>query len=597
MEIVYVYTKKRNEFGRQAIFSDKQPELCADILPEPSLKAEYIHKDPVDIAIQLTPEMSEHEVNTERFETESRGMNHVEGGWPKDVNSAEVEQTIRYRKKVEKDEAYIQTIQNLGTKMEHFLKQNNAIDIYEEYFNQEESLLTDEPPTARTISILRDPSEYKRTITHISWYPGGAHKLAAAYSFLEFQNSPENLPFESYIWEIDNPNRPETVLKPNSPMLCLDYNPKDPHTLAGGCYNGQLVVFDTRKGSQPLDTTPVETSHRDPIHKLIYPSSKTGTDIFSTSTDGQVLWWDTRKLVEPVESLTLEYPGYKPGVILGGITLEYESTMPTKFMVGTEQGVILSGNRKGKTPQDKLTHAFVGHQGPIYTLQRNSFSPKNFLTVGDWTSKIWSEDAKESPIMWTSYDMSPLTDGCWSPTRPGVFFTSSMSGILNIWDICFKQTVPALSIQVCDDALHSVRVHEQGRFVACGSHSGSTTILELTSSLAVLQPNEKQNINAIFERETRREKILEGRRRELKLKAKQAAAGGGGGGGGEEEEEDPVAKAEDDFWHVIGLEKKGIDTREKKRQEALMTLNQPTPIPEETNEVIQSEDKEDGKTT
>lgn len=38
-------------------------------------------------------------------------------------------------------------------------------------------------------------------------------------------------------------------------------------------------------------------------------------------------------------------------------------------MVGTEQGVILSGNRKGKTPQDKLTHAFVGHQGPIYSLQ------------------------------------------------------------------------------------------------------------------------------------------------------------------------------------------------------------------------------------
>ena len=38
----------------------------------------------------------------------------------------------------------------------------------------------------------------------------------------------------------------------------------------------------------------------------------------------------------------------------------------------------------------------------------------------------------------------------------------------------------------------------------------------------------------MFERETKREKILEGRRRELKLKAKQqsAAVGGGGGGGG-----------------------------------------------------------------
>ena len=41
-------------------------------------------------------------------------MNHVEGGWPKDINPAEVEQTIRYRKKVEKDETYISTIMNLG---------------------------------------------------------------------------------------------------------------------------------------------------------------------------------------------------------------------------------------------------------------------------------------------------------------------------------------------------------------------------------------------------------------------------------------------------------------------------------------------------
>ena len=53
-------------------------------------------------------------MNTERFECENRGMNHTEGGWPKDVNPAEVEQTIRYRKKVEKDEAYIQTVMNLG---------------------------------------------------------------------------------------------------------------------------------------------------------------------------------------------------------------------------------------------------------------------------------------------------------------------------------------------------------------------------------------------------------------------------------------------------------------------------------------------------
>ena len=32
-------------------------------------------------------------------------------------------------------------------------------------------------------------------------------------------------------------------------------------------------------------------------------------------------------MVEPVETLTLEFAGYQPGLRLGGIALEYESTM------------------------------------------------------------------------------------------------------------------------------------------------------------------------------------------------------------------------------------------------------------------------------
>lgn len=113
----------------------------------------------------------------------------------------------------------------------------------------------------------------------------------------------------------ENPNRPEMMLKPVSPLVCLDYNPKDSHTLAGGCYNGQiggfrstlalrevsfchqvylpecvfgLAFWDTRRGSQPVELSSVEHSHRDPVYKIIWLQSKTGTDAFSASTDGQV---------------------------------------------------------------------------------------------------------------------------------------------------------------------------------------------------------------------------------------------------------------------------------------------------------------------
>jgi dynein intermediate chain 2 len=42
------------------------------------------------------------------------GMNHREGGWPKDVDPNEVEQTMRYRKKVEKDDHFLNSVAALG---------------------------------------------------------------------------------------------------------------------------------------------------------------------------------------------------------------------------------------------------------------------------------------------------------------------------------------------------------------------------------------------------------------------------------------------------------------------------------------------------
>lgn len=73
--------------------------------------------------------------------------------------------------------------------------------------------------------------------------------------------------------------------------------------LGAGQYNGQFTFFDLRKGSGPVDATPVERSHRGPVHDFAWTQSKTGTELMSCSTDGMVLWWDLRKLGEPLEEL------------------------------------------------------------------------------------------------------------------------------------------------------------------------------------------------------------------------------------------------------------------------------------------------------
>jgi len=93
---------------------------------------------------------------------------------------------------------------------------------------------------------------------------------------------------------------------------------------------------------------------------------------------------------------------------------------------------------------------YEGHCGPVYALQRNPFFPKYFMTIGDWTVRLWNEDLK-TPIMTSKYFKNYLLDATWSPTRPGVFITTKMDGTLDVWDYFYKQNDPTLSLQVDDD--------------------------------------------------------------------------------------------------------------------------------------------------
>ncbi len=100
----------------------------------------------------------------------------------------------------------------------HTIKQNNAIDIYENYFQNIEADVVEEAPYAKTINIYRqnslyrfissnyfifsDPHNVRRTANHISWNADGARKLAVSYCNLEFQSATNDTFIDSYIWDI-----------------------------------------------------------------------------------------------------------------------------------------------------------------------------------------------------------------------------------------------------------------------------------------------------------------------------------------------------------------------------------------------------------
>ena len=491
------YIRKRREFGRPVDhLTVTEPRVLAVLPPLLASKTQdFLQKTSQNLEVSCIPKQSEHEVNTERVISKNMGVLHMEGGWPKDIDPTEKDQTQRYRKKVEKDETYIKEVKAMGDAVESLIMQNVSIDIYEEYFKGEYADHSSEAPSAKTLSVFKDINETKRTVTDISWYPDGGKKLAVSFAIMQFQDYRcDKMSADSYIWDVTNPNKPEETLKPSSPLCCLEYNPKDSYLIVGGSYNGLVQVWDTRTGSAPKEQSIIEKSHRDLVYSIAWLSGKTATECASTSTDGQVLWWDIRKLGEPTDALMLVEKGGEAGRLMGGVSMEYSSVSgPTKFLVGTEQGKVISCNRKAKNPSDRLGLVYEGHCGPVYALQRNSFFPKYFLTIGDWTVRLWNEELR-TPIMTSKYFKNYLLDAAWSPTRPGVFLTTKMDGTLDVWDYFYKQNDPTLSLQIDDDGLYTLKMQEQGSLVATGSVDGSVYLLELCDGLAQIQPNEKVSV-------------------------------------------------------------------------------------------------------
>jgi dynein intermediate chain 2, axonemal len=128
--------------------------------------------------------------------------------------------------------------------------------------------------------------------------------------------------------------------------------------LVSGQLNGQCCAWDVRAGCEPVSCTPREICHRESANRVLWINSKTGTEFFSGGADGQVIWWDMRKLNERLDFLYMDPEKSDEQVLersYGVSVLEYETTIPTRFMVGSEQGMLFFCNRKGKTPLEKIT--------------------------------------------------------------------------------------------------------------------------------------------------------------------------------------------------------------------------------------------------
>nr|CEL64969.1 TPA: dynein intermediate chain, putative [Neospora caninum Liverpool] len=563
-EYYYTYSKLRQEFGRHCNFEVSEPKLLGAIDPKPELRNQYVRKNPRTFVSDNIMEMSEHMVNTERVSVGSKGMKHVEGGWPKEVDPSEIQETAKWRKRLDRDPGFATAIKQLSSEATRPLMQNDTLDIFEDYFAGETVQTTSGNLSARSLMLFKDKvTDCKRTATCIAWHPEGSSKLAVAYAILKFQKQPDPMPSQAYIWDVTQSNTPLTELTGQGPVVSIMFNNKITDVIVGGCYNGLISLWDLRKGTKPADTSRTENSHYDPVYDVMWLQSKTNNELVSVSTDGHVLWWDTRNLSAPVEDFELpDVAGSSQTV--GGMCVEWSvDAGPTKYLVGTERGSTVTLKKKPKKGDSKTVEIAQRfgqdtgrHYGPVYAVRRNPFHPKYFLTVGDWTAKIWMEEIK-SPIICTDHHPASLLNCQWSPTRPGLFMVCREDGFLDFWDYYYRQNEVTFQHKVSDAALWSIAVQSQGQHVAVGDSDGAVTLLELCDDLHIAGSNEKVAVGHIFERETRREKNIEQSRRQAEARRseeKSAASKAAEPAKGKLSAPETLQKLREEFFASVGID-------------------------------------------
>lgn len=353
-------------------------------------------------------------------------------------------------------------------------------------------------------------------LTHLQ-YP---ELLLAAYT--KNPTAPQEPHGLVQIWNSHMPSRPEYVFhNPSSDILTAKFSPFHPNLIVGGCYSGQVLLWDMRSNSpNPVQKTPLTGSgHTHPVYSLEVIGTQNANNIISCSTDGVVCTWSVDMLSQPQEKLELKSPGKAEDIAPQCIA--FPPSDPTYFLAGTEEGTVYSCSRYeragGKAGVDARL-VYSGHAAPVVSLD---FHPaRGPVDLGDlllsasmdWTIKLWRvrpPAALGTAVTGATTAQGPILDIArediiydvkWSPVRPGIFAVVDGAGVLEVWDLNHDIEVPAAKTQPTADlgaawpkrSLNKCAWEQnEGKKIAVGGLDGVVTVFEVGHELGGIGPAEE----------------------------------------------------------------------------------------------------------
>jgi dynein intermediate chain len=357
----------------------------------------------------------------------------------------------------------------------------------------------------------------KRMISDIAFSTKYPELLLASYT--KNPSAPHDPAGILQIWNDHMPSRPEYIFHASSDILAAKFSPFHPSLLVGGCYSGQVLVWDTRsKSHTPVQKTPLTgTGHAHPVYSIDLVGTQNANNIISCSTDGVVCSWSIDMLASPQEYLELLAPPPAKSEDVAPLCMAFPQADPTYFLAGTEEGTIYACHRYERAGAKAGIDArirYAGHAAPVTALD---FHPvRGAVDLGDlvlsasmdWSVKVWrvrppaamggtapGAASVQTPVLDIPRE-DLVYDAKWSPVRPGIFACVDGSGALEIWDVNADIEVPVARVVPKERSTAGwlkrslnkcAWEKNEGKKIAVGGLDGQITVYEVGSELGGLE--------------------------------------------------------------------------------------------------------------
>lgn len=335
-----------------------------------------------------------------------------------------------------------------------------------------------------------------RVVTSLSWSPKHPELLLTSYSANEVgSNDPDGVVL---VWSTSSMlKRPEFVFHCQSQVTTAFFPHFHSTTIVGGTYSGQVMLWDTRAKSTPMQKSAISTlGHTHPIYCATVIGTQNANNLVTISTDGKMCVWSIENLVQPIEVLDLyskgkQASGTKNKSFVAATASAFPPGEANSFLIGSEEGAVFSANRHGN--KTGIQERYEKHFGPITGLDCHPASTTSgaidfsdlFLTSStDWTTTLWSRKSTK-PLYSFEDSADYIFDVKWSPSHPALFADVDGRGTLKLWNLNDDTEVPIAKVDVSpNEALNKLAWAADGRSIAVGNSSGSVFLYNIGEKIA-----------------------------------------------------------------------------------------------------------------